>query len=124
MTSALSAKQLDATVLTNPVSEEYHEMIVTITHPAAGQDMKLFQHRPAIGLMDKHENPPGGFTEAALSALIYLFCSEIDCFSLPPLSSNLKVFSLEELRAALPACCLMPPSISVLFCLSRSSRGS
>lgn len=39
-------------------------------------------------------------------------------------SSNLKVFSLEELRAALPACCLMPPSISVLFCLSRSSRGS
>ncbi len=67
---------------------------------------------------------PGGFREAVLSAPISFFCYKIDCFSLPPLSSYLKVFSLEELRAALPACCRAPPSLSVLFCLSRSSRRS
>lgn len=27
-------------------------MIVTITHPAAGQDMEPFQRRPAIGVME------------------------------------------------------------------------
>lgn len=56
VTYALSGKQLDA--MTTQFSQicqwRSREMIVIITHPAAGQDMETLQHRPAIGKMDQH----------------------------------------------------------------------
>lgn len=80
VTSALSAKQLDApttttttTVFTNPDTEDFINDC-NDTRPATGRDAEPFQCKPAIGLTDEqHYNIHSGFREAAFSAPIVLF---------------------------------------------------